>query len=117
MLELAPSEFLTANELAAAALADQGETFNPQQQNPVTWPVHPTIARAYVDQLVRSGGLTADAGAEVMAALDQAEAGTASPDALRALATGLTVTGDDTTTQRRAAALRDTLSGLAVAGR
>ena len=117
VLELAPSEFLTANELAAAALADQGEAFNPQQQNPVTWPVHPAIGRAYVDQLVRSGGLTAEAGAEIMAALDQAEAGAASPEALRALATGLAVTGDDATTQRRATALRETLSGLAVAGR
>lgn len=53
VLELVPSEFLTANEIAAAALADPGETFNPQQQFPVQWPDSPLIARAYIDQLRR----------------------------------------------------------------
>ena len=53
VLELLPSEFLTANEIAAAALADPGETFNPQQQFPVRWPDSPLVARAYIDQLRR----------------------------------------------------------------
>ncbi len=35
---LEPSEFLTAEEIAAAEAADMGETFNPQTQFPVTWP-------------------------------------------------------------------------------
>ncbi len=35
---LEPSEFLTAAEIAAAEAADQGGSFNPQQQYPVTWP-------------------------------------------------------------------------------
>ncbi|MGB5779022.1 MAG: hypothetical protein WBH10_08095, partial [Allopontixanthobacter sediminis] len=35
---LEPSEFLTAEEIAAAEAADQGSTFNPQTQYPVTWP-------------------------------------------------------------------------------
>ncbi|WP_271439518.1 DUF305 domain-containing protein [Pontixanthobacter luteolus] len=35
---LEPSEFLSAEEIAAAEAADQGETFNPQTQLPVTWP-------------------------------------------------------------------------------
>jgi len=35
---LEPSEFLTAEEIAAAEAADQGEVFNPQTQFPVTWP-------------------------------------------------------------------------------
>ena len=34
---LEPSEFLTAAEIAAAEAADQGGTFNPQTQFPVTW--------------------------------------------------------------------------------
>jgi hypothetical protein len=38
VLALQPSEHLSANEIAAAALADQGRAFNPQQQFPVTWP-------------------------------------------------------------------------------
>ncbi|MDZ4308664.1 DUF305 domain-containing protein [Allopontixanthobacter sp.] len=35
---LEPSEFLNAEEIAAAEGADQGGTFNPQTQYPVTWP-------------------------------------------------------------------------------
>ncbi|TIX49450.1 DUF305 domain-containing protein [Alteraurantiacibacter aquimixticola] len=35
---LEPSEFLTAEEIAAAEAAEMGETFNPQTQLPVTWP-------------------------------------------------------------------------------
>ena len=35
---LEPSEFLSAAEIAAAEAADQGGSFNPQQQYPVTWP-------------------------------------------------------------------------------
>ena len=51
---LMPSEYLTANEIAAAELADQGALFNPQQQYPVTWPADPVISLAYLDQLVRA---------------------------------------------------------------
>jgi uncharacterized protein (DUF305 family) len=57
VLELLPSEHLTANEIAAAALADQGDAFNPQQQFPVSWPDHPVVGLAYVDQLVRADAL------------------------------------------------------------
>ncbi len=35
---LEPSEHLSAAEIAAAEAASQGGTFNPQTQNPVTWP-------------------------------------------------------------------------------
>ena len=121
VLELAPSQYLSETELAAARLADQGNTFNPQRQTPVTWPAHPTIARAYVEQLTGSGGLTADAATQLNAALDQAlpliEAGGTDATVaarLRGLAEGLTVTGDDRATTRRASALRETLSGIAV---
>lgn len=34
---LEPSEFLSAEEIAAAEAADQGDGFNPQTQYPVTW--------------------------------------------------------------------------------
>ncbi len=34
---LEPSEYLTAEEIAAAQAAQMGETFNPQTQQPVTW--------------------------------------------------------------------------------
>ncbi|HVM36871.1 MAG TPA: DUF305 domain-containing protein, partial [Sphingomicrobium sp.] len=55
VLALKPSEHLTANEIAAAAMADQGDRFNPQQQFPVRWPDHPMVALAYLDQLERGG--------------------------------------------------------------
>lgn len=35
---LEPSEFLTAEEIAAAEAANMGDIFNPQTQFPVTWP-------------------------------------------------------------------------------
>ena len=51
---LIPSEHLSANEIAAAEMANQGDAFNPQQQFPVTWPAAPAVSLAYLDQWVRS---------------------------------------------------------------
>ncbi|MEK9989853.1 MAG: DUF305 domain-containing protein [Halieaceae bacterium] len=51
---LTPSEYLSANEIAAAEVADQGRLFNPQQQYPVTWPAEPVVALAFLDQLIRT---------------------------------------------------------------
>jgi uncharacterized protein (DUF305 family) len=56
---LAPSDMLSANEIAAARLASQGGRFNPQQQFPVTWPAEPVVALAYVDQLRRGSDVPA----------------------------------------------------------
>ena len=50
---LTPSEHLSANEIAAAEMANQGGLFNPQQQFPVTWPAAPTVSLAYLDQWLR----------------------------------------------------------------
>ena len=50
---LTPSEHLSANEIAAAELANQGGLFNPQQQFPITWPSEPTVSLAYLDQWLR----------------------------------------------------------------
>jgi uncharacterized protein (DUF305 family) len=58
VFSLTPSEHLTENEIAAAALADQGALFNPQQQFAVTWPAVPVVARAYIDQLNRTDTLS-----------------------------------------------------------
>ncbi len=72
VLALTPSAQLSEAEIAAAALADQGQRFNPQQQFPVTWPAHPMVARAYVDQLRRSNTLTPAVATELTQALTQA---------------------------------------------
>ncbi|NNF04872.1 MAG: hypothetical protein HKN17_10445, partial [Rhodothermales bacterium] len=53
---LQPSEHLTQNEIDAAMLVEVDE-LNPQNQARMTWPVHPTVAKAYMDQLVRAGEL------------------------------------------------------------
>ena len=54
MFALTPSEHLSANEIAAAEMANQGGLFNPQRQFPVTWPSEPTVSLAYLDQWLRS---------------------------------------------------------------
>ena len=71
---LKPSATLSVNEIAAAALADQGGVFNPQQQYPVIWPAEPVVARAYMDQLRRGGILDAGIDQRLGAALSQASA-------------------------------------------
>ena len=55
VLSLEPSEHITSNEIAAAGLANVAGVFNPQQQFPVTWPNHPVVAMALLDQLARKG--------------------------------------------------------------
>ncbi len=74
IMELMPSEHITENELAAAALANQGEFFNPQQQFPVSWPAEPVVARAYIDQLERNDGISKPIMSELNSVLDQASA-------------------------------------------
>lgn len=106
---LTPSDYLSANEIAAAALADQGNTFNPQQQFPVTWPAVPVVAKAYMDQMQRSGDMTAEAAASLTEALDRAEGlleSGASDAELSALLKDLTANIDHK-------ALTDTVSGIA----
>ncbi|HEX7091898.1 MAG TPA: hypothetical protein VF192_17405 [Longimicrobiales bacterium] len=90
IFELVPSEFLSANEIEAAKLV-RFEEFNPQHQPRFEWPASFVVARAYVDQLERSRGLSADRIATVRGALDRAEgqSGEQRRAALRALAAEL----------------------------
>ena len=74
VLELVPSQYLTASEIAAAKAANQSGTFNPQQQSPVSWPDAPVVARAYIDQLLREGAFTAANVATLSSMLDKAQA-------------------------------------------
>jgi hypothetical protein len=120
VLELKPSQHLTANEIAAAALADQGSLFNPQQQYPVTWPAHPVVALAYLDQLARSQSLSAEAIADLRGALNEARTRVDGKRRDRALATrvealaaNVAVQGNAPNSQSRAAALRQTLTAVA----
>jgi uncharacterized protein (DUF305 family) len=120
VLELKPSAFLTENEIAAAALANQGALFNPQQQFPVTWPSHPVVALAYVDQLARTQSLSADVLADLRSTLAQAKTrfakkGRDLPLAAKveALSARMGRPSRDAATAQRMVALREVLGGIA----
>jgi len=72
VFELVPSEFLTQNEIDAAKTVRM-DYFNAQGQPRFVWPPSFALARAYVDQLERSGGLSADRIAAVRRELVSAE--------------------------------------------
>jgi uncharacterized protein (DUF305 family) len=120
VLKLVPGEHLSANEIAAAGIADQGAVFNPQQQFPVTWPAEPVVARAYLDQLARDGALDSQYTIDLLQILDRAEErlGSASRDrglakALERHAKRLDDDGGSAITAKRRAGLAETLDGIA----
>jgi hypothetical protein len=87
ILELVPSEQLSANEIEAAKLV-QMEEFNPQSQPRVVWPAAFPVVRSYLDQLVRGNGLAAPRTTAISTALTAAErqSGAARATALTTLA-------------------------------
>jgi hypothetical protein len=70
IFRLTPSEFLSQNEIDAAMLVHL-ELFNAQMQPKVSWPAHPMVARAYLDQLTRSKAITDERAAAVKTAIDK----------------------------------------------
>jgi hypothetical protein len=87
---LKPSAFISANELAAAKTV-HFDYLNVQGQPKFVWPASFALARAYTDQLVRSGGLPADRISGVRSALNDAEksSGSKRSSTLTALASQL----------------------------
>ncbi len=59
VLELLPSDQLSANELAAAKLVTMTE-YNPQSQPRLEWPAGYPVVRSYLDQLSRNHGLSSE---------------------------------------------------------
>ncbi len=121
VLSLTASEYLSENEIAAAALADQGRLFNPQQQFRVSWPAEPVVARAYLDQLQRDGGLSESLHTQVAESLDESATALADGGRDRSLARQLASLakaaekeqGGDATASKRRADLAQTLNGIA----
>jgi hypothetical protein len=70
VFRLLPSEYLSANEVAAASEVRM-DTFNAQQQPRVSWRPSVAVAGAYLDQLTRSGSLALDRVAVMRAFLDR----------------------------------------------
>ncbi|HEX8691136.1 MAG TPA: hypothetical protein VF746_01745 [Longimicrobium sp.] len=88
IFELAPSEFISQNEIDAAKTV-RLDYLNVQGQPKFVWPPSFALARAYVDQLERSRGLSTARIASVRQALTRAEgaSGAARRTALTQLAT------------------------------
>ena len=117
VFELLPSEHLSDNEIAAAAsVAPAG--FNAQQQRRVDWPARPVVARAYLDQLERTDGLTADRRQALSALLDRARGAGTDPALAAELTSAAEALSDeaaeaDGRTEQRLRGLAETLEGLA----
>ncbi|HEX9367619.1 MAG TPA: hypothetical protein VF921_13385, partial [Vicinamibacterales bacterium] len=88
IFKLLPSEYMSQNEIDAASLVRMDE-FNAQEQPKLTWPANVVVARAFLDQLNRSKGISAARAAAVKSVLDKTEkdkAATAAVDQLEAVA-------------------------------
>lgn len=87
VLELLPTNQLSANELEAAKLVQMTE-YNPQSQPRIDWPPAFPVVRSYLDQLVRNNGLPSARTSAISDALAAAErqAGSARRAALERLA-------------------------------
>ncbi len=118
VIDLQASEFLSANEIAAAKLADMGDTFNPQQQFTVSWPAEPVVALAYLDQFEREGnkGISAemvtqarDLLANAQMSIDEDKSDRRLSRAISRLAKSLNYAEDKSDTSKRVIALKDTL--------
>ena len=90
ILELKPSPLLSQNEIDAAKLIHV-DYLNAQDQQKLVWPASFVVARAYVDQLERSNGVSAARIKATRDALNKAEkaSGPARRRALSQLATQL----------------------------
>jgi hypothetical protein len=119
---LEPSDFLTADEIAAASLRGADLVVNAQTQERVEWPAVPVVARAYLDQLRRGQDIDAPRAAALGAALDRAaqlldteQADQATARELVSLADSFEVQagGRSGITQQRMLALAETLQGIA----
>lgn len=123
VLEMLPSNFLSANEISAANLTASAVLHNPQQQRQIDWPAEPVVALALMDQLRRDDALPAAQDQALSAALTRAttvfEDGngqdTAGAEQLEALAVTLadSAASSEGNTQRRYGALASTLRDIA----
>ena len=123
VLALTPSDYLTENEIAAASFRNPDAVVNAQTQRRHTWPAEPVVARAYLDQLLRSGVIPAAQAGALTTALDRAAdllaSGTANDATvatrLETLASTLARDGAEKsgTTRTRFIALATTVEGLA----
>jgi len=119
---LEASDYLTENEIAAASLKETDLIVNAQTQQKVNWPTVPVVARAYLDQLLRSNVIAAGQADALSSALETADdlitRGT-QDSALALRMDDLAATMQDEAVSRRGASrtrylsLAETLEGIA----
>ena len=114
IFELTPSPMMTQNEIDAAKSV-RLEYFNAQQQPKFVWPASFSVARAYVDQLERSKGLSSSRLSAIRSSLERAEksSGQQRSDALGSLAKEVTGEAAGSADRARVDALAKTVGDLA----
>jgi len=118
VFELLPTPLLSQNEIDAARTVTFAQA-NAQDQQKFVWPPSFALARAYVDQLERSQGLSSASILGVRSDLARAEAlsGAARTTALQALGTRLNGQAAGSSDQARVRALVAAVNDLAAAQR
>ena len=118
ILELMPSDQISANEIEAAKLV-RFEEYNPQTQPRITWPAAFPVVRSYLDQLVRGGGLAPARTTAITSALAAAErqTGSARRSALTALARQVNQDAAGARDSERVRAMAAAITALAEATR
>ncbi|HYV98656.1 MAG TPA: hypothetical protein VE967_14465 [Gemmatimonadaceae bacterium] len=113
IFELTPSEFISQNEIDAAKTV-KFDYYNTQGQQKFVWPASFPLARAYVDQLERSKGLTVAQIASARTSLATAEKATGMPrsSALGQLATTLDAAAGTSTDAGKVRALVAAVRGI-----
>jgi len=114
VFELVPSPLLTQNEIDAANSVHL-DYLNTQGQPKFVWPATSALARAYIDQLERSGGLASGRVSAVRTALGNAEkaSGAQRRDALMQLATQLDTDARGSSDAKKVSMLAGTVRDLA----
>jgi hypothetical protein len=118
ILELQPSGFLSQNEIDAAKLV-HFDYLNAQDQQKLVWPASFSVARAYLDQLERSNGLSAAKIGTARAALARAEraSGGERRNELTQLGSQLSADAQSSTDQAKVRLLIASVTDLANAAR
>ena len=124
VFRLVPSEYLSQNEIDAAAQVRMDE-FNAQHQPQIVWEPTVVVARAYLDQLMRNDAIRADRAVGVAGALDRIERAGSGPERAEAMAqlertaldldsdSRIVMPGERPTDRSRLRSLAATLRGLA----
>jgi hypothetical protein len=91
--ELTPSPYLSQNEIDAAKSVHV-DAYNAQEQTHIVWPATFALARAYLDQLERNGGLSAARISAVRGELTNAERASGAQRSTMLAATAASIAGD-----------------------